>query len=100
VILTLSSGTLTKNEQTVTEIYSVDDVITIDPASSVPSGMPSPAHKKAMEIGVICNNASAQRREDGKFAGQSTDVALLDVLDVFGIPDIRPVRSLPQHVHG
>jgi P-type Ca2+ transporter type 2C len=44
-----------------------------------------------MEIGSICNNASLGRRENGKFVGQSTDVALLEVLDVFGLEDARRV---------
>jgi P-type Ca2+ transporter type 2C len=55
-----------------------------------------------MEIGAICNNASLERRENGKFVGQSTDVALLEVLDVFGLEDARRVSFLllsQQHLY-
>jgi Ca2+-transporting ATPase len=47
--------------------------------------------KKALDIGSLCNNASMVRNEDGVFVGQSTDVALLNVLDVVGVPDRRVV---------
>lgn len=71
-------GTLTKNEQTVTEIYVVDDLIKLDPAP--PPDRRSPALLKTAQVGAICNNA--RRNEEGAIVGQSTDVALLNVLDV------------------
>jgi Ca2+-transporting ATPase len=87
-------GTLTKNDQTVTEAYSVDETVHVDPSSSTPyTAQISPALKKAMDIGAICNNASLVRNEDGAYVGQSTDVALLNVLELFGLPDRRPVSS-------
>lgn len=46
-----------------------------------------------MEIGALCNNASLMRNEHGEYVGQSTDVALLNVLDVFGISDQRQVGA-------
>lgn len=99
---TLLSGTLTKNEQTVTELYTVDEVVAVDPSASSSSSVASPALRKTMEIGAICNNASSERRENGKYVGQSTDVALLEVLDVFGLEDARRVSFLPfvkQQLH-
>jgi len=42
-----------------------------------------------LEIGSICNNASASRNEHGVYIGQSTDVALLNVLPAFGMSDQR-----------
>jgi Ca2+-transporting ATPase len=85
-------GTLTKNEQTVTEAYAVDETVFLDPSSTVAyTGSVSPAIKKAIDIGAICNNASLVRNEDGAFVGQSTDVALLNVLQLFGLPDRREV---------
>ena len=45
-----------------------------------------------MDIGAICNNASLVKNEDGVYVGQSTDVALLNVLSLFGLPDRRDVR--------
>lgn len=93
-ILIFVLGTLTKNEQTVTEAYAVDETVHIDPSTPVmPAERISPALTKAMEIGSLCNNASITRNENGEYVGQSTDVALLNVLEVFGIPDQRQVRA-------
>ena len=84
-------GTLTKNEQTVTELYTVDETVTVDPSSGAPSRTElSPALRQTLAIGSLCNNAL--RNEEGVYVGQSTDVALLNVLDVFGMTDQRQVR--------
>jgi Ca2+-transporting ATPase len=81
------------NEQMVTEAYAVDEMVHIDPSVPVmPAEHISPALTKTFEIGSLCNNASMTRNEHGELVGQSTDVALLNVLDVFGIPDQRQVR--------
>ena len=84
-------GTLTRNDQTVTETYIVDETITLDPNSPTYAAPISPALRKTLDIGTICNNASMVRNQDGHYVGQSTDVALLNVLEVFGLPDRRQV---------
>lgn len=73
------------------EAYGVDEMIHLDQAHAEQTI--SPAILKAMDIGALCNNASITRNEDGVFVGQSTDVALLNVLDVMGVPDRRSVSS-------
>ena len=81
---------MTKNEQTVTEIYVVDENLHVDGLQSATS--PSPAIRKTLEIGSLCNNAVLSQNEDGVYIGQSTDVALLNILPAFGLADQRNVR--------
>lgn len=70
----------------------MDETIFLDPSSTVPYiGAISPAIRKVLDIGALCNNASMTRNEDGVYVGQSTDVALLNVLAVFGMVDRRGV---------
>lgn len=91
------SGTLTKNEQTVTEAYAVDEFAVLDPTSSkFINGRLSPPLLKMLDIGSLCNNAQVTRNDDNApvIVGQSTDVALLNVLGVFGLHDKRDVSGL------
>ncbi|THH20819.1 hypothetical protein EUX98_g8514 [Antrodiella citrinella] len=89
VICSDKTGTLTKNEQTVTEIYTVDETLRIDAANTVtPSGRVSPAVQRTLAIGALCNNA-IWRQEDNAYVGQATDVALLNILSTFDMNDQR-----------
>jgi Ca2+-transporting ATPase len=87
-------GTLTRNEQTVTELYTVDELVFVDPAAPAPPTHVSAALRKTLEVGALCNDAIIAHNEDGNYVGQATDVALLNVLSVFGLPDPRQVSRL------
>ena len=75
------------------ESYVIDDTIKIDPNNphSVPQSKRTSAILKALQVGSLCNNAF--KTHDGTCAGQSTDVALLNVLDVFETRDEREVGN-------
>ncbi|KIP09057.1 hypothetical protein PHLGIDRAFT_68280 [Phlebiopsis gigantea 11061_1 CR5-6] len=89
VICSDKTGTLTKNEQTVTELYTVDETTAVDPSSGAASTVSlSLALLKTLQIGSLCNNA-VYRHEEANFVGHSVDVALLNVLPVFGLSDQR-----------
>ncbi|KAK7472290.1 High affinity Ca2+/Mn2+ P-type ATPase-like protein [Stygiomarasmius scandens] len=96
VICSDKTGTLTKNEQTVTEGYVVDETINFDPTSSSFVREMTLATKKLVDIGVLCNNATVSSGSgledvDGTptVVGQSTDVALINLLGVVGGLDKR-----------
>lgn len=78
------------NEQTVTEVYTVDETVALESTSAPPVKL-APALRKALQVGSLCNNAFI--KEDGRIVGQSTDVALLKVLGSFGMSDERRVST-------
>jgi magnesium-transporting ATPase (P-type) len=82
------SGTLTKNELTVTELYTFDELKQLQVGMSH-HGRISDALRRNIAIGNLCNNAF--RNGEGVNVGQSTDVALLDVVTTFGLQDQRTV---------
>ncbi|KAG9093661.1 High affinity Ca2+/Mn2+ P-type ATPase-like protein, partial [Ceratobasidium sp. UAMH 11750] len=71
----------------VSQVFVVDHITDVDPSGSSPSSIShvTPAVRKTLEIGEICNNAF--RNTEGVNAGQSTDVAMPNVLAEFGVKD-------------
>ena len=92
--LLLLSGTLTKNELTVTELYTFDELKQLQVGMSH-HGRISDALRRSIVIGNLCNNAF--RNNEGVNVGQSTDVALLDVVTTFGLQDQRAVCFVPRN---
>lgn len=86
VICSDKTGTLTTNEMTTVRIYTVDDGV-IDIQHTPPPTILSQAVIKTALVGNLCNHAF--RNPEGTVVGQSTEVALLNVLQLLGLPDRR-----------
>ncbi len=71
-----------------TEIYTVDELVKLDDSLR---NTYAPALLKTVQIGALCNNAV--RNSEGSYVGQSTDVALMNVLDTLQIPSSKAVRT-------
>lgn len=93
-------GTLTKNEMTVTHMYSVDELVDLTPHLNATSPYGprrpdsqqlwiSPALLKVALVGSLCNDAF--KNDQGINVGQATEVALLNVLPVLKTEDQRKV---------
>ncbi|KAI8069445.1 PMR1-type calcium-transporting P-type ATPase [Gongronella butleri] len=80
------TGTLTVNQMAVTNVFTAENEAIFHFEHSVPTHF-SDALRQTLRIGNLCNNA--QRTEDGKFIGQPTDIALLDVVLRSGLRDER-----------
>lgn len=99
---TKTQGTLTKNEMTVTHMYSVDELVDLTAHLNATSPYSprrpdsqqlwiSPALHKVALVGSLCNDAF--KNDQGINVGQATEVALLNVLPVLKTEDQRKVGS-------
>lgn len=86
VVCSDKTGTLTTNEMTVTKCWTAEDGI-LDVAEHM-SHRHTQALSRMLLTGNVCNNS--HRNETGMNVGQPTDVALVNILKVFGLEDQRP----------
>ncbi|PYI29376.1 high affinity Ca2+/Mn2+ P-type ATPase [Aspergillus indologenus CBS 114.80] len=113
VVCSDKTGTLTLNHMTVTKMWHFDCSEPFEVHSDITSLTPGPAARTVLRIGNIANNARLSRvhanspasassaavlsstddRASGsvrsRWVGQPTDVAILDLLDIFGEDDVR-----------
>ncbi|CAO3587856.1 unnamed protein product [Absidia cylindrospora] len=80
------TGTLTVNQMTVTKVFTLQNQTVFDYENTIPTQFPT-ALRQTLRIGNLCNNAYVS--EDGKYIGQPTDIALLDVSIRSGFQDER-----------
>ncbi|KAL2846719.1 hypothetical protein BJX68DRAFT_240266 [Aspergillus pseudodeflectus] len=113
VVCSDKTGTLTLNHMTVTKMWHFDCPEPFEVHNDITSLTPGPAARTVLRIGNIANNARLSRvhanspatassaavlssTDDtasgsmkSRWVGQPTDVAVLDLLDVFGEDDVR-----------
>lgn len=90
VICVDKTGTLTRNQMTVKNIYTVDQSTSISIEQFISSNIKTkPPSQFLLRIANLCNNAYVDN--SGNFHGQATEVALLDLLHRLNVPDGRPM---------
>jgi P-type Ca2+ transporter type 2C len=105
VIFTDKTGTLTENRMTVARVvtpsgeHGVDESkgrIAGQPAPDA-AGEPAPLLRRLLEVGALCNNASASPGDGGtELQGDPTEVALLNAARLAGIDRPTLLEAAPE----
>lgn len=94
VILTDKTGTLTENQMTVIRLVTSSGEVDVTSEVDAKNGS---LIRKALEIGVLCNNASLPKNDDsGKGVGDPTEVAFLSLGMRAGISQLELLKELPE----
>lgn len=95
VICSDKTGTLTQNHMKVSQLWSVSmerSKLTLPEGHSSSSLNLDKDIKTTLEVGNVCNNAVFSRDND-RFIGNPTDIAIVEVLKRFGLEDIRNTKE-------
>lgn len=102
VICSDKTGTLTQNHMTVTKIWSFDfhgagsrdsQFLAVEKLDdNTLSHSVTPNILRILEVGNLCNNARYSR-ENEKFVGNPSDIAIVECLPHFGLEDIRGTKE-------
>lgn len=105
IIMTDKTGTLTENRMTVTRLIVPEGDIAVTPTGFEKDGIDlgsevGPAVKKALEVGVLCNNASLSSETDDsgdiKIIGDPMEGALLVAGELAGLARSTLIEALPE----
>ncbi|MFW5839550.1 MAG: cation-translocating P-type ATPase [Planctomycetota bacterium] len=96
LIITDKTGTLTENRLTVRKILTPDESWDV-PEEEDQAGDPPPSVRRAIEIGVLCNDAVlAENSPDDEPVGDPTELALLSVGRKVGLDRPGLVEEKPE----
>lgn len=99
VICSDKTGTLTQNHMTVTKLWTFDFhagslpfLVVEKTDDSTLHHLMTPSVARLLELGNLCNNARFSR-ENEKYVGNPSDIAIVECLPHFGLDDVRGTKE-------